>query len=193
MTTLFTIRNQIALGPLTPANIIGIIFFSTCSIICILFLKIAKNFKNLIIQWSKIEFIFLSRNYELPPTRWKLKKKIKVFLIVSLSFALVEHLLALADSAYRISYKVKQCNITNFNTFELFITQQLSYVISNLPFNYNNYVGVVLEYLNISYTFYWNFLDIFLVLISIGLTDRFERLNFRLESFQFLRVNENTW
>ena len=145
------------------------------------------------IRWLKIEVNFLCKKYELPVTRWTLKKQISVFLTISLILALCEHLLSIIDSVNNITFELQYCNVSNYNTFELFITRNFGFVTNNFPFSYNHLIGIMIEYLNVSYTFYWNFLDIFSILISIGISDLFERLNHRMERMKSMHIDEMTW
>lgn len=193
LTMLFSLKSQLDLGPLSPTNIIGTIFFGTCTIICILFFSISQKWRSLMMRWSNIEVKFFCKKYELPTTRWKLKKRILVFLIASLLIALFEHLLSLADKINNLSFEVTHCNITNYNFFELFIVKHFGFVTKNIPLSYSNFIGLIAEYLNVSFTFYWNFLDIFSILISIGVSDLFERLNHRMKSHKTVHIDETTW
>lgn len=54
-------------------------------------------------------------------------------------------------------------------------------------------IGFALEYLNFSYTFFWNFLDLLIILISIGIAYLFEKINWRLQNIKRLMVDESVW
>lgn len=192
-TACISVKAQMDMGPLKPSNMNGIIFFGTCAVISLLFMKIARKWRFLMMRWSSVEAEFLCEKYELPATRWKLKKKILVFLVISLILAFTEHFLSIVDGYNKLYFEISYCNITNYDPFEIFIKKYLGFVASRVPFGYNNFIGIIVEYLNISYTFYWNYLDIFTILISIGMSDLFERLNYRLESLKSLHVDEITW
>lgn len=193
LTTLFSLKSQLEVGPLSPVNIIRTIFYLVCAIICILFFRISQKWRSLNIRWSKIEINFLCKKYELPATRWTLKKRILVFLITSLILAFSEHLLSIIDSVNKIIFELQYCNATKYNILEIFVTRHFGFVTNNFPFSYNHLIGIMIEYFNVSYTFYWNFLDIFSIIISIGISDLFERLNHRLESLKSMHIDEMTW
>lgn len=49
---------------------------------------------------------------------------------------------------------------------------------------YSLWKGIVVETINILSTFSWNFVDLFLILISIALANQFRQLNSRLYSIR---------
>lgn len=49
---------------------------------------------------------------------------------------------------------------------------------------YSLWKGILVETINILSTFSWNFVDLFLILISIALADQFRQLNSRLYSIR---------
>jgi gustatory receptor len=180
-------------GPLSPSNIVGVIFFSICVGICVQFFKLAQKWRNLMIRWTFAENDFMCVKYEKPPNSWSLRRKILTLLTISCSMALIEHLLSNSEQKSKQIYIIRFCNLTIDDPVGFYIIHYQAFLINNLPFSYNNFVGVVVIYLNASYTFYWNFLDIFTILISIGLSDLFGRLNYRLERIKDLQLDEHTW
>lgn len=148
----------------------------------------------LMINWMNVEALFLSDEYKLPNSRWSLRKRLLVCTIVYLTFSLLEHAWFLTSDIYKLVKELDVCNKTNSIEFvEYFISRHLEFVIENLPIRYNHFVGFAIEYLNFSYTFYWNFLDLFIILISIGIAFLFEKLNSRLQSYRGQRVDESVW
>jgi hypothetical protein len=55
------------------------------------------------------------------------------------------------------------------------------------------------EYMNITFTFVWSFLDLFIILISIAIAAKFQKINERLEFFKGrvslwrIEEDERTW
>jgi gustatory receptor len=145
------------------------------------------------IRWTFAENDFMCVKYEKPPNTWSLRRRILTLLTISCSMALIEHLLAVSDNVSKHNFVISFCNLTIDDPVGFFIMKNQAVFIKSLSFSYNNFVGVVVIYLNVSYTFYWNFLDIFTMLISIGLSDLFARLNYRLESVKKLPLDEITW
>lgn len=48
--------------------------------------------------------------------------------------------------------------------------------------DYNVYLGIFGKYLNILSTFAWNFIDIFIMAVSVALSEKFRQINVRLET-----------
>lgn len=49
---------------------------------------------------------------------------------------------------------------------------------------YSLWKGILVDTINILSTFSWNFVDLFLILISIALADQFRQLNSRLNAIR---------
>lgn len=164
-TGLFVLKNQLDLGPLTARNVIGVIFFGICCLIAILSFRTAMRWRMLMIQWMKTEWPLTNEDYRLNPNSWSLKKRVLTCTIAYLSLSIFEHACFLASDIYKLHLDIVSCNRTDIDPVELFITRHLGFVIDNLPWRYNHFLGFFLEYLNISYTFYWNFIDLFIIVM----------------------------
>lgn len=193
LTTLMVLKKQVDAGPLTAHNIVGVIFFSSCSIICIMFLRVAHNFKKLMVRWTDVELNFSSIDYQLPTKCWSLRKRLVITTVAYLTLSTFEHSLYLSTEIHKFLYDVNICKPKDIDMLEVFISRHLGFVVNNLPFKYNIYAGLFIEYLNFSYTFVWNFFDLFIILISIGIAFLFEKINSRVDNFKGLIVNENVW
>lgn len=163
-------------------NAAGILFFSNSVSINILFLKLASEWKSIMIKWMNFETLFTSDRYKINPKSWSMSKQIKVFTILYLFFALVEHLLSVSTEFQKMLYRMNHCNKTINNHAEYIITNHLSHFFHNVP--YNHFYGITLEYFNVSTTMSWNFLDLFIVVISIGISTRYKQLNNRIKQFK---------
>lgn len=126
-------------------------------------------------------------------TTWSLKKRVLIFTIVYLSLSIFEHLSFLATDIYKLNLEIVTCNLTDVDRVEMFIKNNFGTVLSNLPWRYNQFLGFFLVYLNFSYTFYWNFLDLFIIIISIGVGYMFEKINSRLHYIIGLTIAESVW
>lgn len=193
ITSVCALKHQIGLGQLTAKNIVGILFFSSCTIICILFFKISQKLQALMKIWMKTELNFLCANYQLPVTSWSLHKRIMFVTVLYLILSTLEHVFYASSEITKLVHDLELCNQTDFDTISVYIHRHLNFLTSNLPFPYNNFIGIFMEYLNISYTFFWNFLDLFIILISIGIAFLFEQINCRLRGIKGLIVNEGVW
>ncbi|XP_037908137.1 gustatory receptor for sugar taste 64a-like [Hermetia illucens] len=57
----------------------------------------------------------------------------------------------------------------------------------NLPFGIGSMV------VNFLFTFMWNYMDLFIVMVSLGLSSRFQQINHRIEALAGREVSEATW
>jgi gustatory receptor len=184
---------QVNEGPLTPSNVVGVIFFGNCCIISIFFFKFAMNFGEIMQRWSQVERNLQKTNFReaVISSKWSLKKRVNVCLTVSLCFAAVEHALAVTTSYNRSAYERSVCNWTIGNELQDFITKQLFFTFNVI--SYNHFNAVIAEYFNVSFTFYWSFLDIFLMITSLGLSYNYEKINNRLKFFRERVVHDEVW
>ena len=178
-------------GPLSPPNLVGFIFFFNCAMTCVLLFRFSSRFANVMERWIQLEKSFIDSKLVggFSANRWPLKKRIHVCAISGMLLALVEHLMSLASLAKRIINEVNACNSTL--TAEFLVTRHLSHVFS--IFKYNHFTGFLAEYLNFSFTFYWSFLDIFIMIISIGISFRYEKINNRIEFFRERAIPDKIW
>lgn len=190
--SLVVLSDQAKQGPLNARNIIGFIYFSSCCFISILFFRTSMKWKMLMINWMKVEALLAGDEYKLPRSRWPLKRRILVCSIGFWFFSLLEHAWFITSDVNKFKIEMETCNITT-GFVEYFLSRQLEFVISKLPMRYNHVLGFSLEYLNFSFTFYWNFLGLFIILVSIGISFLFEKINLRLQNFRGLMVNQSVW
>lgn len=193
MTSLLVLKRQMRLGPLTSNNIVGVIFFSSCAVISVLFLKIYQKFQDIMIRWVNMESILSDIAYELPSTSRSIYKRVVLTTIIYLSSSSFEHIFYLASEMYTLNFEIEFCNQTSVDPVEVFIKNHLKHLFEDIPFRYNHFLGFAMEYLNFSYTFYWNFLDLFIILICIGIAFLYEKMNWRLHSTKGLLMNAQAW
>lgn len=188
------IRQQTSVGNLTPTNIAGFVFYGNCLVTSIFFFKLSTKFSLFIQRWMNVEdSLKASYLYEsLTPTAWSLKRRVCVSSSVAMVLALLEHLLSLAVHRVKTNYEVDVCNWTRNSSFiENFISKHLYFIFNFIE--YNHIYGFVAEYFNVSCTFLWSFLDIFIMIVSIGLAYNFELINNRIEYFQGRAMPESVW
>jgi hypothetical protein len=148
------------------------------------------KWNKIISYWSEIETVFLEDKYALPPTRWTLKKQttiISIFLIVA---SLIEHGLSVSSGLYGAYFIKKKCNIEE-NLASYFMENYLNTFVRHVHFN--ALTAVYFEYVNISLTFYWNFIDIFLILIGNAIAYRFDQINDRMGFFRGRMISDQVW
>lgn len=193
LTSVMVLKRQMDLGPLTAKNIIGIIFFMSCCLNSVLIFKLSQKMRILMMCWMETEASLSSFNYKLPTTSWTLRKRIMFCLIAYLIPSTLEHVLYLTTNIHQLVHEIQSCKEIDIDPVEVFITRHLYFIVRNLPFHYNHMTGFIFEYLNFSYTFFWNFLDLLIILISIGIAYLYEKINWRLQNIKRLMVDESVW
>lgn len=178
-------------GPLTPSTIVGFIFYFNCFLACAFFFEFALRFSDIMERWILVEKSIYKSNLNRNVGRWSLKKRIYVCVITALSAALIEHLLSLASATQGIVHEFKICNWTDVDFAERFISKHFDFVFSVVE--YSHFKGFLAEYFNISFTFYWSFVDIFIMVVSIGISFYFENINNKIEFFRERAVPDSVW
>lgn len=83
---------------------------------------------------------------------------------------LVEHLL----NAFSIMYFARVC-LDRDDLFEELFRVQLSHLFIIFP--YSVWIAIVGKVVNVIGTFCWNYMDLFIMMISAGLSTRFKQIN----------------
>ncbi|CAO1403359.1 unnamed protein product [Diamesa serratosioi] len=177
-------------GLINAKTISSIIFMISNVLSGIFFLQLAKEWPRLIQLFASVEDIFVDDSYALL-TRWSLKKKIRIISGVLLLFALTEHMVYFSSFLYD---RYKQAEICEWNIDNIaghIITTHLNHVFAKVPFN--TITAIWFEYMNLSFTFGWNFMDLFIIIVSVGIATRFQQLNERLEYFHGRIISEMFW
>lgn len=192
-TAFLNLYRQIESGPLTPSNIIGFIFYGNCAMICVFFFKFSTNFNEVISQWTKVEKTLRKSNImeNLSSNIWSLKKRVYFCACVSIPFGFLEHFMSLASHTERLVKEIDGCNWTKRSFMEFFIVKHLFFVFSG--FQYNHLFGLLSEYINFTLTFYWSFLDAFIMIVSIGIAFHYDMVNYRIKLLRAKIVPDSVW
>lgn len=83
------------------------------------------------------------------------------------------------------------CNWTQHNIVEDIVSKHLNFIYSAIEYNY--FLLIISEYTNVSCTFYWSFIDIFIVVISIGMAFNYQQINQRMKYFKERIVPDEVW
>ncbi|KAF5297660.1 hypothetical protein FQA39_LY11991 [Lamprigera yunnana] len=153
--------------------------FYLCNFFAILFsMRVAYNWKNLIREWSIVE-ISMKDDYGFPTN---VKCGIRVIIITVLSFGLAEHLFFILNALNSLW----KCETQSADVYFTYAFSQVFSVVS-----YSHWKAILIELINILATFSWNFLDLFIILISFALTARFKQVSNRIKAAE--NVGETFW
>lgn len=201
------------------STINGLFFYGSSLISSILFHQI--DWKHFTIELCKIEKIFISAKYEHPPTSWSLRKKIYLCTAVGFVASLMNHLLYVAAETQKVLYIKIECNWTSQNFFEDYVREHLNHIFKIVPyhhwigglkwnftklstkkdlnFDHNspkslfNPLGIIAELGNWAISFYWSFPDIFIVIVAVGISHRFQQINKRIDYLKGRIVSNERW
>lgn len=158
--------------------------------------KLATKWPLIMNTWRHKEQIFLSYPYKIGKLSLKYKLNLLAFSLFFFSFGRysycmnatkniivnafsVEHGLYLATAIHNCQMQVKYCRILFDTFFENFLKQERPQVLYYIPFAY--WQLPIYEWSNISMSFVWTYVDMLIVVCSIGLTTRVDQLNGRIK------------
>lgn len=158
------------------------------------FAVLAKKWPKLMQRWESVESI-LPKHRD-PKEKCKLAQHLRILALIVLmsslgktkaethfgilskkyifldlfQFCAVEHVL----NAFSIMYFGKVC-LDRDNLFEELFRVQLSHLFILFP--YSLWIAIVGKMVNVISTFCWNYMDLFIMMISVSLSTRFKQIN----------------
>lgn len=166
-------------GYIEAHSAVGFFFYINSTLVAILFFKLNFTWPKLINQWTDVEkFIFLTDKYRAASER-SLRRKIYVCIVVGLFAAFLEHGLFVVAGLRKALYEAEVCGYKSDIIIENFFHKYHGHIFNLIPYNHFN--GAVVAFLNMSLNFIWSFVDLFIILASVGISFRFEQINRRIE------------
>ncbi|XP_077285082.1 gustatory receptor for sugar taste 64f-like [Arctopsyche grandis] len=158
---------------------ISTMFYGSTLFVLVLFLRLAPHWPSLMMAVAEKE-----RPRKFP--RRSLRVRFSAYSFGILFPALIEHLLAVI-TCLSVAY---DCN-RGAPVLDSYFTNSFPQIFAHTDFT--PWKGILVQFVNVSSTFNWNYMDLFLILVSLTLTDRFEQLNDRLDSVKGKNVSEVFW
>ncbi|XP_046734696.1 gustatory receptor for sugar taste 64f-like [Diprion similis] len=172
---------------ITATKTTNIVFFGAACITMVLFLRLATRWPCLVRFWEKVENeMNISPT---PSTGMQLKTRLALIAGVTITIALVEHVLSII-SGYASAL---ECAALRRDTdiVATYFQSQFPQVFDLTPYNW--WKGVLVQCLNIISTFAWNFMDLFLMLVSFALASRFRQMNDHLYAIRSKAMPDWWW
>ncbi|XP_011689863.1 PREDICTED: gustatory receptor for sugar taste 64f-like isoform X2 [Wasmannia auropunctata] len=184
-----TIANLVRLltSGINSTKMTTFVFYATALVTAVLFVRLAMQWPCLALTWEKLEREFTSRHRRISKTT--LATRFKIVTAVVMLLALVEHSAAVL-SAYLSAVECAEFR-GDPDIAGTYFKLQFPQIFAKMP--YILWKGIVVETINILSTFSWNFVDLFLILVSIALADQFRQLNSRLFSIRGKAMPEWWW
>ncbi|XP_063705920.1 gustatory receptor for sugar taste 64a-like [Culicoides brevitarsis] len=157
-------------------SLAGLVFYMVNSCATIIFFYIATRWKKLMMHWEKNESVFQRRPY-CTGVGMSLRKKITIAGSIVFLAGFVEHCLAKSQSFYSWDYESRYCNNSYHGTLHYYANRDFyAALVLVLPF-YHPILGILFYLGSFMMTFTWTFIDFFIIVISLGISERFRQFN----------------
>ncbi|XP_020278415.1 gustatory receptor for sugar taste 64e-like isoform X2 [Pseudomyrmex gracilis] len=186
MMTIYNVIRLLNTG-INSTKMTTLVFFLTTMTTAILFLRLAMRWPCLALTWEKLEREFTSRHRRVSKTT--LATRFKIVTTVVMLFALVEHGASML-SGYISAIECAKIR-GDKDIMYTYFTSQFPQIFTKI--SYSLWKGILVDIINVLSTFSWNFVDLFLILISIALADQFRQLNGRLYAIRGKAMPEWWW
>lgn len=163
-------------------------YFDSVAQSCI-FLFLATKWKDIISYWQKMEKPFLTAPYKIEGI--SLAFKIRIIGIVFMIFFLIEHLMFTAMELHVNHQQLVVCNVTNISVLHNYMRRLRPHLLDVLPYYW--WLFPPFQWTLTLLAFCWNYVDFFIITISLGLLTRFNQLNCRLRSTPSHLMDRKLW
>lgn len=154
-----------------------------------IFIYLATKWKDIIAFWHKMEKPFLHEPYTMKGTNLSLKIRLIGFLFVF--FFLTEHLMFMGMGLYETHYQLVMCNVTNVPLLQNFMRRLRPHLLDVLPYRW--YIFPIFQWSITCLVFCWNYVDFFIIMLSLGISTRFDQLNERLRETPNHLMDRKFW
>ncbi|XP_030079440.1 gustatory receptor 5a for trehalose [Drosophila hydei] len=158
-------------GSLDVRSVEPIVFHGSILWASYQFLQLARLWPQLMRRWARVETQLPS--YVTWQGREQLARRMHSVAFALLSLSLMEHLLSIISAVYPEVCPLRQDPI---ESYFYAAARQLFHV-----FPYSNWLGWLGKLLNVLLTFGWNYIDLFVILVGIGLSHLLSRLTCQLQ------------
>lgn len=172
---IWALQKRISFDRITP-----VLFSLITTFIILCFIQLAKKWPNLMIKWMEVE-------RTLPKfENGKVSRKIKFISLTVMILSSTEYLLEIIHSIY-----VVECINEKSDKLRIYFIYDLKELFSLTE--YSIYSAIFAKFLDVVSTFIWNFMDLFVMLVSVGLSTNFKQLNGFLFKLKGKQTNEEYW
>ncbi|XP_055641419.1 gustatory receptor for sugar taste 64f-like [Toxorhynchites rutilus septentrionalis] len=148
------------------------------------FILVARKWPAMIRKWCEVEQLLPSSTNILE--RGQLAYKIKMVSILVMTLSLMEHMLSITAAVF---FTPNCSGITDPLT--MFFKSNFLFVFYH--FEYSKIRGFVVKCINVVNTFVWSYMDLFVIVISIGLSHTFKRVNDFMIKHKRKTMTEQFW
>ncbi|XP_058803337.1 gustatory receptor for sugar taste 64a-like [Phymastichus coffea] len=166
----------------------GAIFYGNSLFGNIMFLRLCPRWISIQYDWRAMERLLDNHvgiaKCKRPALRWRFN----LIAGIILGLALIEHILSMVNNT---TVEVFDRN-HSFEDFLISYTNKShSFIVKNVSYNFT--LGLFIFIVSKISTFTWNFTDLFIMLISVGLTERYKCLNERVTRVSAAQLSSTDW
>jgi gustatory receptor len=149
-------------------KIVYLVFYSTSFLSFVIFFRLALQWKDIMIEWHKVEKTL--PKYTDRKKCYQNRLRIRSVAIVILTLSLIEHILSILSYVTVVSDCPRIKNI-----FEAYMVRSFPMIYYFFP--YSVVLSILVKFVHVTSTFIWSFTDLFIILISIGLSSMYNVIN----------------
>jgi gustatory receptor len=153
------------------------------------FLYLATKWKEIMVYWHRKERPFLYEPYTM--NSFSLSLKLQLIGFVFLILCLTEHLMFIVMELHDNDYELTYCNVTTVSFLNNYMRRERPHLLLVLPYRW--WIFPFFQWSITLLAFGWNFVDYFIIVISIALTTRFNQLNRRLRHTYASERDQEFW
>jgi gustatory receptor len=150
---------------------------------------LATKWKDIMGFWHKMEKPFLNEPYKINGMSFSLKIRIIGFLFIS--FFVTEHLMFAVMAVQETNHQLQVCNATNFPLLQNYMRRLRPHLLDVLPYRW--WIFPIFQWSLTCLVFCWNYVDFFIIMLSLGISTRFDQLNDRLRETPQHEMDRKFW
>ncbi|XP_058448774.1 uncharacterized protein LOC131428748 [Malaya genurostris] len=180
--------HHVASTSVTIGKVAGILyyFFNFCGLIC--FFVVAIQWRTVLMKWRMCEEVFLHSPYKMRER--SLKFHVRGVGSIMLVLALLEDLIHVVSCYVSNQDYINRCdNSTSF--WESFYVREQYQIFGYIKFS--PALAVLSEFVHKVYLVTWTFMDLFVTLVSLSLSTRFEQFYARIEHLKGKPMPDLFW
>jgi gustatory receptor len=167
-----------------------IMFYGFGMIRVYIFLYLATQWKEIMEFWYMKERALLYETYPMPKG-WSMSKKFHIMGFVFMFLYLSEHLTFIGMQIHANQVQLDECNVTDITPLNNYMRRLRPHILDVLPYRW--WIYPFFQWTITLMAFGWNYVDYFIIILSIGLSTRFNQVNERLKRTRHDDMNHKFW
>jgi gustatory receptor len=164
-------------------------FYGDCVAQSWIFLYLATKWKDVMTFWYKMEKPFLYEPYTMKGMNMSLK--IRLIGFAFFAFFLTEHLMFIVMELQANKHQLDFCNVTTVSFLHNYMRRERPHLIDVLPYHW--WIFAIFQWTITCLAFCWNYVDYFIIILSIGISTRFDQLNDRMQKTPQRQMDSKFW